>query len=190
MPWVLRLVPRKKPAARASGRALYVSNCGNCHRADLRGTPPDFPALIGMAKKYTQGEVAALIRKGTGRMPGFAHLGEPAMQSVAAYLITGKDTEEVNAGAALFLPFGIDGYNKFLDPDGYPAVAPPWGTLNAIDLNRGEIAWRIPFGEFPELAAKGMRDTGSENYGGPVVTAGRPAVHRRHQPRPQVPRLR
>ena len=65
-----------------------------------------------------------------------------------------------------------DGYNKFLDPDGYPAVEPPWGTLNAIDLNKGEIAWKIPFGEYPELAAKGLRHTGSENYGGPVVTAG------------------
>ena len=65
-----------------------------------------------------------------------------------------------------------DGYNKFLDPDGYPAVEPPWGTLNAIDLNKGEIAWKIPFGEYPELVAKGMRNTGSENYGGPVVTAG------------------
>ena len=73
-------------------------------------------------------------------------------------------------------PFGLeihqDGYNKFLDPDGYPAVEPPWGTLNAINLDTGEIAWKIPFGEFPELVAKGMRNTGSENYGGPVVTAG------------------
>ena len=68
--------------------------------------------------------------------------------------------------------YGIDGYNKFLDPDGYPAVEPPWGTLNAIDLNKGEIAWKIPFGEYPELVAKGLRQTGSENYGGPVVTAG------------------
>jgi quinoprotein glucose dehydrogenase len=66
----------------------------------------------------------------------------------------------------------MDGYNKFLDPDGYPAVEPPWGTLNAINLDTGEIAWKIPFGEFPELVAKGIRNTGSENYGGPVVTAG------------------
>ena len=64
------------------------------------------------------------------------------------------------------------GYKKFLDPEGYPAIAPPWGTLNAIDLNTGEYAWKIPLGEYPELAAKGMKNTGSENYGGPVVTAG------------------
>jgi len=70
------------------------------------------------------------------------------------------------------LKYGIDGYNKFLDPDGYPAVAPPWGTLTAIDLNEGTLKWQIPFGEYPELAAQGIRNTGSENYGGPVVTAG------------------
>ncbi len=69
------------------------------------------------------------------------------------------------------LKYRFDGYNKFLDPDGYPAVQPPWGTLNAIDLNTGEFAWKIPFGEYPELAEKGLRNTGSENYGGPVVTA-------------------
>jgi len=57
------------------------------------------------------------------------------------------------------------------DPDGYPPITPPWGTLNAIDLNAGTIRWTIPFGEFPELVAKGMRNTGSDNYGGPVVTA-------------------
>jgi quinoprotein glucose dehydrogenase len=70
------------------------------------------------------------------------------------------------------LKYATDGYNKFLDPDGYPAIAPPWGTLNAINLDTGEYAWKIPFGEFPELAAKGMRNTGTENYGGSVVTAG------------------
>jgi quinoprotein glucose dehydrogenase len=70
-----------------------------------------------------------------------------------------------------WLKYRHDGYFMFKDPDGYPAIAPPWGTLNAIDLNRGEIRWKIPFGEFPALAAKGIHNTGSDNYGGPVVTA-------------------
>jgi quinoprotein glucose dehydrogenase len=67
--------------------------------------------------------------------------------------------------------FTFSGYNKFKDPDGYPATAAPWGHLTAIDLKTGRFAWRIPFGEYPELAAKGMKDTGSENYGGAVATA-------------------
>jgi quinoprotein glucose dehydrogenase len=70
------------------------------------------------------------------------------------------------------LKYQFTGYRRFLDPEGYPAIAPPWGTLNAINLNTGEYVWKIPFGEYPELAAKGMKDTGSDNYGGPVVTAG------------------
>ena len=68
--------------------------------------------------------------------------------------------------------YRFGGYVKFLDPDGYPAVVPPWGTLNAIDLNTGKYLWKIPLGQYPELAAKGLGDTGTENYGGPIVTAG------------------
>jgi quinoprotein glucose dehydrogenase len=67
--------------------------------------------------------------------------------------------------------YRISGYSKFLDKNGLPAVSPPWGTLNAIDLNTGEYKWKIPYGEYPELAAKGIPQTGSESYGGPVVTA-------------------
>ena len=70
------------------------------------------------------------------------------------------------------MPYRFTGYHKFYDPDGYPAVVPPWGTLNAINLNTGEYAWKIPLGEYPELAAQGIKDTGTENYGGPLVTAG------------------
>ena len=65
----------------------------------------------------------------------------------------------------------MTGYNKFQDGKGFPAVAPPWGTLNAINLNTGEYVWKIPLGEDPGMVAKGIRHTGTENYGGPVVTA-------------------
>ncbi len=66
----------------------------------------------------------------------------------------------------------MNGYNKFLDSKGYPAIAPPWGTLSAINLNTGEYAWKIPLGEDKKLSAKGVPITGLENYGGGVVTAG------------------
>ena len=73
--------------------------------------------------------------------------------------------------ATNYVPFGHAGYNRFFDQEGYPAVKPPWGTLNAIDLNAGEILWSVPLGEHQELTARGIPPTGTENYGGPAVTA-------------------
>jgi quinoprotein glucose dehydrogenase len=176
MAWVLRLVERPQPKELPSGKSLYAANCASCHRDDLKGTPPEFPSLVGIGAKLDASEVRSVIRNGAGRMPSFSSLSRDALDALTAYLMTGADIkvgdEHHAAPQKMQLKYSIDGYNKFLDPDGYPAVAPPWGTLNAIDLNRGEIKWQIPFGEYPELAAKGMKDTGSENYGGGVVTAG------------------
>ena len=69
-------------------------------------------------------------------------------------------------------PFGHTGYNQFLDLEGYPAIKPPWGVLTAIDLNSGEFAWQVPLGEHPELTARGIPRTGTETFGGSIVTAG------------------
>lgn len=53
-----------------------------------------------------------------------------------------------------------------------PASNPPWGSLSAIDLNTETIAWRIPFGNYPKMLEQGDSGLGSENYGGPITTAG------------------
>jgi len=173
MAWILRLVERDTTAA-PSGRQLYQNNCASCHRTDLAGAPPEFPSLLKTGDSYTTGELQALIREGRGRMPGFANLSSAANAAIARFVLSGVD-ESVAASNDQPNPieqkYTHDGYNKFLDPDGYPAISPPWGTLNAIDLNKGRIAWSIPFGEYPELAAAGMKNTGTENYGGPVITA-------------------
>jgi quinoprotein glucose dehydrogenase len=108
-------------------------------------------------------------------MPSFAHLQKQTILAVTRYLLFGKDLEVaamIGSPSPSELKYTNDGYQKFLGPDGYPAVEPPWGTLNAINLDTGEIVWKIPFGEFPELVEQGLRTTGSENFGGPVVTAG------------------
>ena len=175
MAWILRLVLRPGTSDQASTRQVYAANCANCHRLDMRGTPPEFPALIGIGKKYKQDEIAKIIREGRGRMPNFAYLRRNMIEALALFLATGKDTEFATPFTEQLpkpLKYTHDGYNKFLDPEGYPAVVPPWGTLNAINLNTGAYVWKNSFGEFPELVAKGMRNTGSENYGGPLVTAG------------------
>jgi quinoprotein glucose dehydrogenase len=103
-------------------------------------------------------------------MPQFPDIQAAALQELLEYLRTGVDTQR-GPSLPFISPYRFTGYNKFLDPDGYPAVAPPWGTLNAIDLNTGRYLWKVPLGEYPDLVARGQRDTGSENYGGPVVTA-------------------
>ncbi len=177
MAWVLRLVPRVVHTGAATGASLYRQNCSGCHRLDRKGSPPEFPSLVDIGTRRTPQQIESIVSTGAGRMPGFARLGAESIDAIVRYITTGESVtvggpERSDKNALPVLKYGIDGYNKFLDPDGYPAVKPPWGTLNAIDVSTGHYAWKIPFGEIPELAAKGLRDTGSENYGGAVVTAG------------------
>jgi quinoprotein glucose dehydrogenase len=160
-----------------SGKSLYLRDCAACHRDSGEGEPPQVPSLVGIGGRRTRAEIAAVIRKGAGRMPGFPTLQRDAVDRIVEFLVTGdearpKEQQRMAEQDPLFLKYRFTGYDRFMDPDGYPAVKPPWGTLNAIDLNTGEYAWRIPLGEHPDLAARGMKDTGSENYGGPIVTAG------------------
>lgn len=69
-------------------------------------------------------------------------------------------------------PYRLLGYIQFRDHEGYPAIAPPWGELVAVDLNQGTIAWRSVLGEYPELSRRGVPPTGTESFGGTIVTAG------------------
>ncbi len=171
MPWTIGL-DVIEPPEQAAASSLYRNACGSCHRDDRSGTPPQFPSLVDIGDRSTAADVAAVIRQGAGRMPGLAHLGEPAIEAITHYLITGEDRPATAAAppSPYNLPYRHDGYDRFLDPDGYPAIVPPWGTLNAINLDTGEIVWKIPFGEYPELVEQGLPVTGSENYGGPIVT--------------------
>jgi quinoprotein glucose dehydrogenase len=156
------------PRLAESQSGLYQSQCASCHGDDLKGTPPQIPALTDLAGRRTAQQVATVIREGGGRMPAFPNLSEDDVTALAEYLLRGQRAPAATATAAA-PRFRFTGYHKFLEPDGYPAIAPPWGTLNAINLNTGEYAWRTPLGEYPDLPDK---TTGTENYGGPVVTAG------------------
>jgi quinoprotein glucose dehydrogenase len=157
----------------AGGRGLYLSQCSICHRDNLAGAPPEYPSLTGISGRLSAAEITNTIRQGKGRMPGFSGLRDDQISALVNYL-AGAESKELTGSALATapMPYRFTGYNRFLDPDGYPAVAPPWGTLNAINLNTGEYVWKIPLGDYPELADKGIKNTGTENYGGPIVTAG------------------
>ena len=196
MPWVLTMVDAKKAQAAigkvaageggASQRstvgeaahALYEVNCMVCHGKDRKGGG-NFPTLLGIAKKYNEDQFLTLINSGRRMMPAFKQLSDAEKKALAAYVLDEKAAQDkpfVNTAKEpedpyFQMPFHATGYNKFLTKEGYPAVAPPWGTLTAIDLNKGTIAWRDTLGDYPELKAKGIH-SGTENYGGPVVTAG------------------
>lgn len=184
VPSYARLISTKAFAGASNGEQLYQNNCAACHGPDLAGSPPAMPSLIGIGSRRFPPEIWAIITKGRGRMPGFPQLNQAEVRSLSSFLTSHGGSggasaapaarQEVvsNGGAATRMPYILGGYNRFQDADGYPAVAPPWGTLNAIDLNTGEYLWTVPLGEYPELVAQGMANTGSENYGGPIVTDG------------------
>jgi quinoprotein glucose dehydrogenase len=178
------------PTAGGMGERTYQSQCSGCHGPDRSGSPPDIPSLVGIEGLLTNQEIADTVRQGKGRMPAFGSLTEEQLQLLIQYLTAPRPQRRPPAGKPASagdpavpppslpatlrkdMPYDSMGRRRFVDPEGYPAITPPWGTLSAIDLNNGKYLWKIPFGEYPELAEKGLRNTGSDNYGGPIVTAG------------------
>lgn len=177
MPWILTMVELDAEAA-GTGPGLYASYCAGCHGSEMEGnTDGSFPALVGLAERTSEEAVADQIQRGFGFMPSFGFLSDDEVSSIVDFLwgrAQGAVPEADPRLSEFFAgsPYGHTGYNRFFDQEGYPAVKPPWGTLNAINLHTGEYAWTVPLGEFPELTARGIPQTGTENYGGPVVTAG------------------
>jgi quinoprotein glucose dehydrogenase len=182
MPWVLTMVPNElNPTNAGTGQQLFAQICAACHGTDRCGNvAQNVPTLIGVAQKLKREEILHLLETGRGVMPSFGFLSQRQKElltdtvldvnnpSPASDRASAPSGDEVLGG----IPYSFTGYNRWLDTNGYPVIKPPWGTLNAIDLNTGEYRWRVPLGEVPALTAQGIPPTGLENYGGPVVTSG------------------
>ena len=185
MPWILTMVEIEEQEMSSglladAGKTVYQMNCSACHGQELQGdVTGTYPALTGLSERLEKPQVMQIVNNGKGFMPGFPQIDAKEKEALLAFLYN-EDTKldlgdahefgkESNEGK---VPYTHTGYNRFVLPEGYPAVKPPWGTLSAIDLNKGEIAWQVPLGEFEELTAQGIPQTGTENYGGPVVTEG------------------
>jgi quinoprotein glucose dehydrogenase len=179
MAWLVSMsdTPKEADLAQMSlGRRRYTENCVACHGPERKGLPAGgIPSLVDVSKRLRRDEVFSIISSGRKMMPAFTLLKKEDKDAVIGYLF-GDEQPTGAAGAAADLPpripYQFDGYNRWLDSKGYPAISPPWGTLSAIDLNTGEYVWKITLGEFKELTARGIPPTGAENYGGPVATAG------------------
>lgn len=182
MPWILTMIETKNAIAKhetnlEAGKRIYLSNCVVCHGPERKGAG-NYPTLIGVEKKYTEKSFTELLGTGRRMMPAFKQLKGEEVAAVASFILSIKETQSKEykgpkkaTDPYWEMPYTSTGYNKFLTKEGYPAVMPPWGTLNAIDLKSGKIIWKDTLGDYPELLAKGIH-TGTENYGGPVVTAG------------------
>lgn len=176
MPWILTMVDVRMKEDAWVGISLYRTNCATCHGIDRGGDGHVYPPLRNLQQKFNKENLKKFVLTGKGAMPAFSHLSDKDRDAIARYVLDMHErTAEEKQGIFERSPdviYSNTGYIRFLTPEGYPAVTPPWGTMNAIDLNKGEIKWQVPLGEYKELKEKGIPPTGTENYGGPVATAG------------------
>jgi len=184
MAWVIQAVavPQKQDAKETNlqaGRRLYQLNCMQCHGNNRQGSGAgNVPSLVNVGNKYSAPGFDSLLVSGRRMMPAFRHLTKSERKAIASFVLDRKEIQQEEFVDSLrqkqdpsVSPYTITGYNKFLSSSGLPALSPPWGTLNAINLNTGEYVWKQPLGNDPAFP-QSKNQTGTENYGASVITAG------------------
>ena len=182
MAWILQMFDtktvKKEENIGQAGLRLYIQNCMSCHGADRKGSG-NYPSILGVDSRYDPRSFVEFINTGRRMMPAFRYLSQEDKDAVGAYVLNlQKEQQKKYVGKLSAIdsfrkvPYQPSGYNKFLSKSNFPALSPPWGVLNAIDLNTGEYIWKTTLGEDSVFKARGVKETGSENYGGAVVTKG------------------
>jgi len=187
MPWALVMIDIPKNindhSLKGIGHAIYNKYCISCHGAELKGNGTSYPSLVNLNKKYNEQQAGQIIENGRNMMPSFKQIPADEKKALIAFVlklpekpsdakIVSKEPVSTIKNSANQIPYTMNGYNRFLDTNGYPGIKPPWGTLNAVDLTSGKLLWKVPLGEYPELTKRGIPKTGTELYGGPLVTKG------------------
>ena len=182
MAWIMQMFDVDPAASKENygkaGLRLYKQNCMGCHGPERKGSG-NYPSIVEAGKKYDPRSFVEFINTGRRMMPSFQQLSQQDKDAIASFVLNLQNEQLKEYKPKLtaidsfrITPYQISGYNKFVTRSGLPAISPPWGSLNAIDLNTGEYVWKITLGEDPVFKAKGISETGTENYGGPVVTKG------------------
>ena len=183
IPWLMQMVETRRADGTSvpRGERDYMGFCAPCHGLDRAGNAAGgFPSLLDVGTRKPREQLFAITKQGAGRMPAFDSLSDAQRNAILDYVLSGsqlsasrREDGDLAAASANKTPeYAFSGFRRWSDAEGYPAIKPPWGTLNAVNLNTGEIKWKVPLGEYPKLKARGISPTGTENYGGPLVTAG------------------
>jgi quinoprotein glucose dehydrogenase len=193
LPWIQLMIDAAKKnendqSLKGLGSFVSAKYCISCHGPDLKGNGVSIPSLTQLETKYNEVQLRKLIENGKNMMPAIRTIPDAEMNALLTFLLKTPEKEpgsrEIKSVAEKnnlpgtkedhvpAVPYIMAGYTRFINKEGMPGIVPPWGTLNAVDLNSGKLLWKIPLGEYPELAKKGIAPTGTENYGGPLVTAG------------------
>ena len=173
MAWIVRMaqVGGKDGESLSMGERLTQIHCARCHGGNLQGLGV-MPELQNVKSRLSMDEISAVIKNGKGAMPGMPNLTDEEIQGITSFLYGIEEAADHRVEDTGDMPYAIVGFGRFKDDRGFPVMKPPWGTLNAIDLNTGEYLWTVPLGHEESLDDPQYPVSGTENYGGPVITAG------------------